>query len=247
LVGEDPASQIYVEMKRKRGSSLGVDVDVRRLPASIGAQTLYQQVSAANQDDTVDAILIQRPLPFDVPSSLGGGIQEWVAPHKDVDAFHPLLLGRLAQGTPAVTACTAAGILALLEHYQIPLEGRVACVVGRSALVGQPTALGLSRRNATVIQCHSKTSDLASMTRLADVLVVAAGSPGLIGGDHIKPGAVVVDVGIHKSATGALCGDVKSDEVSRIASALTPVPRGVGPLTVHFLFENLLSLVEARL
>lgn len=247
LVGSDPASQLYVEMKRKRGASLGIDVDVRILPASVGARKLYETVLAANQDEGVDAILIQRPLPFVVPPSLGGGLQEWVSPAKDVDAFHPTLLGRLAQGSPAVMACTAAGIVALLDHYQIPLSGRLACVVGRSSLVGQPTALALVNRNATLVQCHSRTRDLASLTRQAEILVVASGVRGLVGAEHVAPGAVVIDVGIHRTDDGGLEGDVRARELVGVASALTPVPGGVGPLTVHFLFENLLTLVEAAL
>lgn len=247
LVGSDPASQIYVEMKRKRGASLGIDVDVRMLPASVGAQRLYETVLAANQDVGVDAILIQRPLPFEVPPSLGGGLQEWVNPQKDVDAFHPTLLGRLAQGAPAVMACTAAGVMALLDHYRVSTTGKLACVVGRSTLVGQPTSLALVNRNATLIQCHSKTRDLASLTRQAEILVVAAGVRGLVGAGHVAPGAVVIDVGIHRTAEGGLEGDVRAQEVAGVASALTPVPGGVGPLTVHFLFENLVTLAEAAL
>ncbi len=246
LVGDDPASQIYVEMKRKRGVSLGVEVELTPLAASVGAAGLWSLVSQANADPGVDAILIQRPLPFAVPASLPS-LQEWVSAEKDVDAFHPVHLGRLGQGAPLVMACTPAGIMALLEHYQVPLEGRLACVVGRSPLVGQPMGLALLNKDATLIQCHRKTEHLARLTAQADLLVVAAGSRGLIGKGHVKPGAVIVDVGIHRRPEGGIVGDVLADEVGAVASRMTPVPGGVGPLTVHFLFENLVTLVEARL
>ena len=246
LVGEDPASQIYVEMKRRRGLALGVEVELSLLPASIGPDGLWALVSGANQDTRVDGILIQRPLPFQAISPGAPGLQEWVTASKDVDAFHPFHLGRLGQGNPLITACTPAGIMALLEHYQIPLDGRLACVVGRSPLVGQPVGLSLLNRDATLIQCHRKTPKLESLTRQADLVVVAAGVPGLIGGHHIKPGAIVVDVGIHRSPDGKIIGDVRADEVSSLTSALTPVPGGVGPLTVHFLFENLATLAQAQ-
>jgi methylenetetrahydrofolate dehydrogenase (NADP+)/methenyltetrahydrofolate cyclohydrolase len=246
LVGEDPASQIYVEMKRKRGLTLGVKVELIALPAAVGAAGLWAQVSEANHDPSVDGILIQRPLPFDVPAPLPG-LQEWVAAEKDVDAFHPVHLGRLGQGSPLIMACTPAGIMALLEHFRVPLEGKLACVVGRSPLVGQPMGLALLNKNATLIQCHRRTEDLARLTAQADLLVVAAGSRGLIGRAHVKPGAVVVDVGIHRDAAGGIVGDVLAEEVRGVASRLTPVPGGVGPLTVHFLFENLVTLIEAKL
>lgn len=247
LVGEDPASQIYVEMKRRRGQALGVNVEIRTLSAALGAIELWKLVQESNTDPAVDAILIQRPLPF--PASAPGlpGLQQWVTPEKDVDAFHPFHLGKLAQSEPVIMACTPAGIMALLDHYQIPLEGRVACVVGRSPLVGQPMGLALLNRNATLIQCHRKTEDLARLTSQADLLVVAAGVRGLISSKHVKPGAVVVDVGIHRKPEGGITGDVLSEDAARVASRITPVPGGVGPLTVHYLFENLATLVEGRI
>lgn len=247
LVGEDPASQIYVEMKRRRGLALGVNVEVVAPSASIGAPGLLRLVEAANADPSVDAILIQRPLPFAVSAPATPALQQWVAPEKDVDAFHPFHLGRLAQGEPLIMACTPAGIMSMLDHYGISLSGRVACVVGRSPLVGQPMGLALLNRSATLIQSHRKTDELSRMTSQADLLVVAAGVRGLISAKHVKPGAVVVDVGIHRKPQGGITGDVLADEVAAVASALSPVPGGVGPLTVHFLFENLATLVESRL
>jgi methylenetetrahydrofolate dehydrogenase (NADP+)/methenyltetrahydrofolate cyclohydrolase len=246
LVGEDPASHIYVEMKRKRGLALGVQVEVVTLPSSTTAPTLWSLLTQANQDPSVDGILIQRPLPFAAQAPGAPGLQEWVSASKDVDAFHPFHLGRLGQGDPLITACTPAGIMALLDHYEIELEGRLACVVGRSPLVGQPMGLALLNRSATLIQCHRKTEGLSQLTRQADLLVVAAGSRGLITAQHVKPGAVVIDVGIHKKTEGGITGDVLADEVSKIAAQMTPVPGGVGPLTVHFLFENLVTLTEAQ-
>ncbi len=241
LVGEDPASQVYVRNKGLRAKELGIRSDTLVLAASTTPEQVRDLIERLNQDATVDGILIQRPLP---PAFIEEQVAYWITPHKDVDAFHPENIGRLVLGLSCFAPCTPAGVMMLLEHYKISVAGKIACVVGRSSIVGKPMATLLLKADATVLQAHSRTKDLAAITRQADILVVAAGKLGLIGPDHVKPGAVVVDVGMHRSSDGRLAGDVQFDPVAKVASAITPVPGGVGPMTILTLLENTVLSAE---
>ena len=243
LVGEDPPSQIYVKRKAERALQLGIQNRTITFPATASPQEVYQQVQALNQDPSIDGILIQRPLP---PQFDEAAVLTWIVPEKDVDAFHPENAGRLFLGLPGFEPCTPAGVLKLLDHYGIEIAGKVACVVGRSSIVGKPMAALLLRRNATVIQCHSQTQNLAEMTRQADLLIVATGQPKLIQALHVKPGAVVVDVGIHRGQDGKIGGDCDWDSLTKVASAATPVPGGVGPMTIALLMANTVLAAEKR-
>ena len=245
LVGEDPASVIYTTNKGKRAVSLGMEHESIHMPASATPAEVLREIQRLNADRTVDGILIQRPFPR------AGGFHEeetvyWVNPEKDVDAFHPENTGRLSLGLPCFQPCTPAGVMEILRHYGISVAGKTACVIGRSSIVGKPMAALLLQADATVIQAHSRTHDLASMTRQADILVVAAGKMGLVGREHVKSGAVVVDVGIHRNAEGKVCGDVRADEMPGVASAFTPVPGGVGPMTIALLMKNTVLAAEKR-
>jgi methylenetetrahydrofolate dehydrogenase (NADP+)/methenyltetrahydrofolate cyclohydrolase len=244
LVGNDPASQIYVRNKHREATRLGIHSQVHSFPESADPRAVRALVGSLNRDESVDGILIQRPLPSSFPLS---EVSQWILPAKDVDAFHPELLGRLALGFPSLVPCTPQGILALLAHYRIEVAGRVACVVGRSPIVGKPLSYMLLNANASVIQCHSRTVNLESLTSQADLLFVAAGVPRLIGSRHVKPGATVIDVGIHRMPDGSLGGDVRMDELSGLVSAATPVPGGVGPLTIFMLMQNVVAAAQARL
>ncbi len=244
LVGDDPASQIYVRNKHREATRLGISSQVHSFPSSADRLDVRALVERLNRDDGVDGILIQRPLPRSFSLS---EVSQWVLPSKDVDAFHPELLGRLALGFPGLAPCTPQGILALLAHYKVEVAGKVACVVGRSPIVGKPLSYMLLNANASVIQCHSRTGKLESLTSQADLLFVAAGVPRLIGRQHVRPGAVVIDVGIHRMPDGGLGGDVRMDEISDLASAASPVPGGVGPLTIFMLMRNVVAAAQARL
>lgn len=242
LVGDDPPSVIYTTKKAKEAQRLGLAHSTHRFAATSPVREVRAKIDQLNLDPNVDGILIQRPLPTQFVER---ELVKWVDPNKDVDAFHPELLGNLLLGFPGLVSCTPLGVIHLLEHYQIPIAGRLACVVGRSAIVGKPMAILLQNRDATVIQAHSKTVDLPSITRQADLLVVAAGKRALIRAEHVKPGAVVIDVGIHRDAAGKLSGDVDFESVSNVAGALTPVPGGVGPMTILTLLENTVSAAES--
>jgi methylenetetrahydrofolate dehydrogenase (NADP+)/methenyltetrahydrofolate cyclohydrolase len=243
-VGDDPASGVYVANKEKACTRIGIT----NLGAHLGADTPAAEVLATiqrlNADPAVDGILLQLPLPAGLDER---PLLAAIDPEKDADGLHTLNLGRLLKGEPGPRSCTPAGVMALLAAAGVELAGKRAVVVGRSILVGQPMALMLQAANATVSIAHSRTADLAALTRSADVLVVAAGKPRMIGAEHVKPGAVVVDVGIHRlepdpaagpEAKARLCGDVRFEEVEPIASAITPVPGGVGPMTVTLLLVN---------
>jgi len=243
LVGDDPASVIYTNNKGARALELGMEHVSVKLPGTATPKEVQQAVARLNQDASVDGILIQRPLP---KSFREEDVIYWVAPEKDVDAFHPINTGLLQLGLPCFTPCTPTGVMELLKHYQIQVAGKTACVIGRSSIVGKPMASLLLQADATVLHCHSQTSNLASISSQADILIVAAGKPGLIGSDHVKPGAVVVDVGIHRNAENKVIGDVRFDDVSQKASAMTPVPGGVGPMTIMMLMENTVLAAEKR-
>lgn len=249
-IGDDPASAVYLERKKSEGGRAGIDVRAFRLAATDPPDSAFERLRALAADPQVHGVLLQMPLPDGWPAQ---ELQLAMPAAKDVDGFHPENLGRLALGLPGFIACTPLGILRLLEDAQVPLAGRRVTIVGRSTIVGTPLALLLSRKgtDATVTLAHSRTADLAAVCREADVLVVAMGVPRAIGRGHVKQGAVVIDVGIHRlplpaggPGKGRLVGDVRAEEMSGRAAALSPVPGGVGPLTVAFLLANTLDAAE---
>lgn len=235
LVGDNPASRVYVRNKRKACEEAGIYSEEHKLPADLKQEELVKLVNDLNIDKKINGILIQLPLPKHIDSKV---IMECVSPDKDVDGFHPYNVGRLTVGDPIFSPCTPYGVMALLEHYGIKVEGKNAVVVGRSNIVGKPVALMLLNKNATITVCHSRTSDLEERCRKADILIVAAGRPRMIRGDMVKEGAVVVDVGINREDNGGLVGDVDFEEVSKRAGWITPVPGGVGPMTIAILLKN---------
>jgi methylenetetrahydrofolate dehydrogenase (NADP+)/methenyltetrahydrofolate cyclohydrolase len=264
-VGEDPASAVYVRNKIRACEEVGIRSEHHALPESTTTSELLELIASLNTREDVDGILTQLPLPRAIDET---AIIEALDPAKDVDGFHPVNAGKLAMGRPVFVPCTPAGIIELLDDYQIEIRGTNACVVGRSQIVGRPMAQLLLQRDATVTICHSRTRDLAAFTRTADLLVVAIGRAGLIGRDHIKPGATVIDVGMNKLTDAAavrslfgpeaekrlavvekrgytLAGDVHPAEAAEVAGRLTPVPGGVGLLTVAMLMKN--TLLAARL
>jgi methylenetetrahydrofolate dehydrogenase (NADP+)/methenyltetrahydrofolate cyclohydrolase len=234
-VGDDPASGVYVANKEKACQRIGIRNLGAHLAATTPAAEVLSRIHHLNADPAVDGILLQLPLPAGL---VEGPLLEAIDPDKDADGLHTLNLGRLLKGESGPRSCTPAGVMALLADAGVPLAGKRAVVVGRSILVGQPMALMLQAANATVSIAHSRTTDLAELTRQAEVLVVAAGRPRMIGAEHVRPGAVVVDVGIHRRPEGGLCGDVRFEEVEPLVSALSPVPGGVGPMTVAMLLVN---------
>ena len=244
LVGDDPASHTYVRGKRRDAAEVGIESFHHELASDIAEEELNRVLDRLNRDDRVDGILVQLPL----PDHLDGEVAvERIAPLKDVDGLHPFNLGRLVLGKPGLRPGTPSGILRILDHYQIPVSGARVVIVGRSFLVGRPLALMLSEKgaDATVTVAHSRTRDLAGVTKQADILVAAAGSPGLITADHVKPGATVVDVGVSRTESG-LVGDVDFGPVAEVAGAITPVPGGVGPMTRAMLLVNTLAAARGR-
>lgn len=237
LVGENPASKVYVGQKEKACAEAGFSSVLLKLPETTTQAALMEIISKLNEDPSVHGILVQLPLPRQIdPDAVIAAID----PAKDVDGFHPVNVGRLVAGLPCMVPCTPLGVVRLLEAYGLPLAGKHAVIVGRSAIVGKPMAHLLLAKDCTVTICHSRTPDLASFTRQADVLVAAVGRPKTITADMVKPGAIVVDVGINRLETG-LVGDVDYGPVRDVAGWLTPVPGGVGPLTIAMLLENTLS------
>ncbi len=235
LAGDDPASRVYVRNKSRACEETGVRSVHFEYQSSVMQDELLDRVAALNEDPTVHGILVQLPLPRHIDS---GKILETVSPAKDVDGFHPANLGALLSGRPRLVPCTPAGIMRLLEHAGVPLAGRSAVVIGRSSIVGKPLALLLLQKDATVTICHSKSQNLERVTKEADILIAAAGRAKLVGAAMVKPGACVVDVGISRLADGALAGDVDFDAVKEVAGWITPVPGGVGPMTLAMLLEN---------
>ncbi len=235
IVGEDPASRVYVRNKALACEKAGVNSWVHALPANTPQERLIAFVRSLNDDPTVHGILVQLPLPKPLESR---AVIEAIDPAKDVDGFHYHNVGALVVGEPAFYPCTPWGVMKMLEHEAIEVEGMHAVIVGRSTIVGKPMALMLVNAGATVTVCHSKTRDLPGITRQADLLVAAVGKARMIDGSMVKPGAVVVDVGINRLPDGKLCGDVDHDSVARVASRLTPVPGGVGPMTIAMLVAN---------
>ncbi len=246
LIGENPASTVYIQQKIKACKEVGIKAELFHQPANIPVDELKTKIQELNRKPAIHAILVQLPLPT------GWNTREvlsWVDPRKDPDCLTVENQGLAWTGTPRVLPCTPAGIMKLFEHYQIPLQGKTAIVVGRSQIVGLPMAQLLLKANATVCVCHSHTKNLSPLTRLADVVVVAAGKPGLLGKEDFKKGAVVVDVGIHKNSETSkkLIGDVRFDELKEHVSFATPVPGGVGPMTVAMLLQNTFYLAEQQL
>jgi methylenetetrahydrofolate dehydrogenase (NADP+) / methenyltetrahydrofolate cyclohydrolase len=242
LVGEDPASEIYVRNKRRACEEVGMRSAHHALPAGTTENELLALVAELGEDADVDGILVQIPLPEQIdPDAVVAAID----PGKDVDGLTPLNAGLLAHGTPSLVPCTPAGVMELLHHEGVELEGAEAVVVGRSKLVGVPVARLLLAENATVTVCHSRTRDLDAVCARADVLVAAVGVPRLLGAAAVKPGAVVIDVGMNRSEDG-LCGDVDFEAVAEVAGAITPVPGGVGPMTIAMLLVNTLAAARGR-
>ncbi|WP_181713267.1 bifunctional methylenetetrahydrofolate dehydrogenase/methenyltetrahydrofolate cyclohydrolase FolD [Vibrio tarriae] len=241
LVGEDPASQVYVGSKRRACEEVGFVSKSFDLPATASEEALLSLVEELNNDPQIDGILVQLPLPAGIDTTK---VLESIHPEKDVDGFHPYNVGRLAQRIPKLRSCTPKGIITLLERYNIPLRGKHAVIVGASNIVGRPMTLELLLAGCTTTTCHRFTQDLEGHIRQADVLVVAVGKPNFIPGAWIKEGAIVVDVGINRLDTGKLVGDVEYDVARTRASFITPVPGGVGPMTVASLIENTMMACE---
>lgn len=238
LVGKDPASKIYIRNKRKACADAGIHSLAHDLPESATEQELLKLIDELNREERVDGILVQLPLPEQIRQT---AVLERIDPAKDADGFHPFNIGRLAQRIPLIRPCTPYGIVKLLEHYEIDGRGKHAVVVGASNVVGRPMALELLLMGATTTVCHRFTGDLQTHVGRADILVVAVGKPALIPGDWIKPNAVVIDVGMNRLDTGKLVGDVHFDSAREIAGWITPVPGGVGPMTVAMLMSNTLE------
>jgi len=258
LVGHNPASEVYVRSKIKTCGEIGIFSDKLTPAETVTTQEMLGVIDALNARPDIDGILVQMPLPKQVDTRR---VLEAVAPDKDADGFHPVNVGHLVAGRPAPRACTPAGIMELLKHYKIPIEGSRAVVLGRSDIVGKPMALMLLHENATVTICHSRTAELAEECRRADILVAAIGRAGMVTGAFVAPGATVIDVGMNRVTDGeeagrlgkaeefarkgsVLVGDVHPVEVARVASAYTPVPGGVGPLTIAMLMANTVALAE---
>jgi methylenetetrahydrofolate dehydrogenase (NADP+) / methenyltetrahydrofolate cyclohydrolase len=246
LVGEDPASRIYVGAKRKACADVGMRSEQIDLPASVTEGELLEALGRVNHDPEVHGIIVQLPIPDHLEEL---GVQQSIAPDKDVDGLHPRNVGMMVRGAPTFLPATPFGIVELLLRSHVPLEGAEVVVVGRGGLVGLPLSVMLvqksSRGNATVTCCHTRTKNLAEHTLRADILIAAAGVPQMIGKDMVKPGCTVIDVGIHRTEQG-LVGDVRFDEVAQVAGAITPVPGGVGPMTVAMLLANTVSAAEAQ-
>jgi methylenetetrahydrofolate dehydrogenase (NADP+)/methenyltetrahydrofolate cyclohydrolase len=241
LVGDDPASSIYVRRKVKACEAVGIKSISHRLPATISNEELLVLIGKLNADPNVHGVLVQLPLPAHIDMAK---VLETIAPEKDVDGFHLYNVGALVVGRQVFPPCTPYGVMHLLEYSDIPIEGRNVVVVGASNIVGKPMALMLMARDATVAICHAKTRDLGQWTILADILVVAAGVPNLIVPQMVKTGAVVIDVGINRLADGSIVGDVDFEGVRKKASHITPVPGGVGPMTIAMLLENTIRSAE---
>ncbi len=244
LVGEDPASQIYVRRKGVVAGRLGIAHQQIDLPADATQEALLAVIDRLNDDTSVDGILVQLPLPRHLDATV---VMDRIDPAKDADGLHPTNTGLLVQGRAGLIACTPHGCMHLLRESGEELSGRDAVVIGRSNIVGRPMAALLEQANCTVTLCHSRTRDLESIVRRSDVVVAAVGRPNLIRGEWIKPGAVVIDVGMNRLEDGSLAGDVFFDEAREVAGAITPVPGGVGPMTIAMLMENTVRAAEARL
>jgi methylenetetrahydrofolate dehydrogenase (NADP+) / methenyltetrahydrofolate cyclohydrolase len=243
MVGEDAASAIYVRNKRKACEEAGIRSVAYDLPADTSQEALDALIAGLNEDSAIDGVLVQLPLPGQLDARR---VIEAIDPAKDVDGFHPYNVGRLAQRIPLLRPCTPAGVMRLLQAYEIPVRGRSAVVIGASNIVGRPMALELLLAGATTTVCHRFTADLAAELARAEIVVVAVGKPGLVRGEWIRPGAAVIDVGMNRLPDGTLCGDVEFSATAERAGWLTPVPGGVGPMTVAMLMSNALDAAERR-
>jgi methylenetetrahydrofolate dehydrogenase (NADP+)/methenyltetrahydrofolate cyclohydrolase len=241
IVGDDPASRNYVNNKKKACAEVGIYSEEYALPATTKQSELMQLVETLNRKKEIDGILVQSPLPNGLNEE---AVVEAINPEKDVDAFHPSNVGRIMIGNYHFLPCTPAGVIELLHSEQIEISGKNCVVVGRSNIVGKPMAMLLLHQNGTVTICHSKTKNLTELCKSADILVAAVGKPNFITADMVKPGAVVIDVGINRNPQGKLCGDVDFASVEKIASYLTPVPGGVGPMTIAMLLKNTVTAAK---
>ena len=234
-VGQDPASTVYVGNKKKACEYIGIKSVAYELPEETTEEELLAIIDKLNKDDAIHGILVQLPVPKQINED---HIIQAIDPQKDVDGFHPQSVGALSIGQPGFVSCTPAGVIELLKRSGITIEGKECVVIGRSNIVGKPMALLLLRENGTVTICHSRTKELKEVTKRADILVVAIGKPKMIDASYVKEGAVVIDVGIHRDENNKLCGDVDFDSVEPVAAAITPVPGGVGPMTIAMLMNN---------
>ena len=240
-VGNDPASTVYVGNKKKACEYIGIHSLAYELPEETPEEELLQLIKELNDRDDVNGILVQLPLPAHMDEDK---VIQTISPKKDVDGFHPQSVGALSIGQPGFVSCTPAGVIQLLKRTGVEIDGKECVIVGRSNIVGKPMALLMLRENATVTVCHSHTKDLKEVTKRADILIVAIGKPKFITKEYVKDGAVVIDVGIHRGADGKLCGDVDYDDVAPITHAITPVPGGVGPMTIAMLMNNCVKAMK---
>ena len=243
IVGDDPASHVYVRNKKRACELIGIKSFGYELPENTSQDELLELVGALNQDDNIDGILVQLPLPKHIDEE---AVINAIDPGKDVDCFHPFNVGRVMIGNGIFLPCTPAGVMELIKLSGIEVEGKECVVVGRSNIVGKPQFLLLLQKNGTVTVCHSRTKNLSDVTRRADILVAAVGRAKMIGADMVKPGAVVIDVGMNRDENNKLCGDVDFDSVKDIAGAITPVPGGVGPMTIAMLMQNTIRAYRAH-
>ncbi len=243
LAGDDPASRVYVRHKRLACEETGIRSELHEYGSGVSGEELLDQVAALNADRAIHGILVQLPLPRHIDAAR---VLASVSPRKDVDGFHAANLGALVSGAPGFVPCTPAGVMRLLEHARVPIAGRRAVVIGRSNIVGKPLALLLLRQDATVTICHSKTRDLEKVTRDADILIAAVGRAKLVTAGMVQPGACVIDVGVNRGADGKLAGDVDFEPVKAVAGSITPVPGGVGPMTIAMLLENCLHAATVQ-
>lgn len=241
IVGNDPASRVYVNNKKKACETVGIKSLEYALPEETTTEELLDLIEKLNSDKTVNGILCQLPVPKHINKL---AVLEKISPEKDVDCFHPVNVGKLSLGRAQLLPCTPAGVIRMLDVAGVEIEGKRAVVIGRSDIVGKPMGIMLMERNATVTVCHSKTKDLPSITKQADILVCTVGKPKLVTADMVKEGAVVIDVGINRNSEGKLCGDVEFDDVAPHCSKITPVPGGVGPMTITMLMKNTVTAAK---
>ncbi|EOO30041.1 FolD protein [Bacillus cereus BAG1X2-3] len=241
LVGEDPASRSYVKGKEKGCEQVGIYSELIELPETITEERLLAEIDRLNGDDRINGILVQLPLPKHIEEK---AIIERISPEKDVDGFHPISVGRMMTGQDTFLPCTPHGIVELVKETNLDISGKHVVVIGRSNIVGKPVGQLFLNENATVTYCHSKTQNMKELSKLADILIVAVGRPKMITADYIKEGAVVIDVGVNRLETGKLCGDVDFDNVLDVAGYITPVPKGVGPMTITMLLHNTVESVK---
>ncbi|MED3551088.1 bifunctional methylenetetrahydrofolate dehydrogenase/methenyltetrahydrofolate cyclohydrolase FolD [Cytobacillus praedii] len=242
LVGNDPASKTYVSNKERTCRELGMHSVLIELPETVSEQALLNQVAELNEDSSIHGILVQMPLPDHINETK---VIETISPEKDVDGFHPVNVGRMMTGQDSFLPCTPYGVMEMLDYICADIAGKHVVVVGRSNIVGKPAGQLFLNKNATVTYCHSKTTDLKAFTRQADILVAAVGKVNLITKEHVKEGAIVIDVGMNRNSEGKLCGDVDFSHVKEVASYITPVPGGVGPMTITMLMFNTLKAAKA--